>query len=403
MVQDVMPGASWRPRVVILIIAVLTVACTPFSTRQAPSSKPGMFNVAMVLSGYHDDKGWSQSHFEGLQYLQQNLMGVNTVYLENIPEFADNYKVFDTLSRQGYQVIIGTSLGYMDDMEAIAEKYPKVFYLDVLGLKTNGKNYGNLYGAMEEMTFLAGMLAGARALHDNRPRLGYIGTFPIPEEFRLINAAALGMRRTCPDCTMHVRWLYSWDDPEQEGKLSNELYELGVQVVFSGTFTFDIGRVDGKWQKDRWVVTYGRKETCQQRCLTAPYWQWGPVYVDIVKRIREANFRAESIYFSAKDGGLGLSGFMPGDPPTEGMVGLPPEIINQVRELLGKMVAGEFTYLDIFTGLIKDNRGNQIVGENQKLSPTMLDQFPPGAPGAECDPCMYWWAEGIVSDLPALR
>ena len=31
-----------------------------------------------------------------------------------------------------------------------------------------------------------------------------------------------------------------------------------------------------------------------------------------------------------------------------------------------------------------------------------LDQFPPGAEGAECTTCMYWWNEGITAELPEL-
>ena len=38
----------------------------------------------------------------------------------------------------------------------------------------------------------------------------------------------------------------------------------------------------------------------------------------------------------------------------------------------------------------------------QKLEQSDLDQFPPGAPGAECKTCMYWWNEGITAELPAL-
>ena len=46
-------------------------------------------------------------------------------------------------------------------------------------------NFGNLMGAMENMKYLAGMLAGARAKMDGNPKLGYMATFPIPEEIRL--------------------------------------------------------------------------------------------------------------------------------------------------------------------------------------------------------------------------
>ena len=34
---------------------------------QIPDVVAGQFNVAMVLIGPHDDGGWSQAHYEGLQ------------------------------------------------------------------------------------------------------------------------------------------------------------------------------------------------------------------------------------------------------------------------------------------------------------------------------------------------
>ena len=51
------------------------------------------------------------------------------------------------------------------------------------------------------------MLSGSRAKVDGNPKIGYMATFPIPEEIRLGNAIALGMKETCPECTMDVRWI----------------------------------------------------------------------------------------------------------------------------------------------------------------------------------------------------
>ncbi len=36
---------------------------------QIPDIEEGKFNVAMVLIGPHDDGGWSQAHYEGLEYV----------------------------------------------------------------------------------------------------------------------------------------------------------------------------------------------------------------------------------------------------------------------------------------------------------------------------------------------
>ena len=59
-------------------------------------------------------------------------------------------------------------------------------------------NFGNLMGAMEDIKYLAGILAGSRAKVDGNTKIGYMATFPIPEELRLGNAFALGVAQTCP-------------------------------------------------------------------------------------------------------------------------------------------------------------------------------------------------------------
>ena len=75
-------------------------------------------------------------------------------------------------------------------------------FLHLTGYKSNGKNFGNFFGAVEDMKYLAGMLAGSRAKADGNPKIGYMATFPIPEEVRLGNAIMLGAKQTCPECTM---------------------------------------------------------------------------------------------------------------------------------------------------------------------------------------------------------
>ena len=101
-------------------------------------------------------------------------------------------------------------------MATVAEEFPEPDVRPPDGLQVNGKNFGNLMGAMEDMKYLAGMLAGSRAKADKNPKLGYMATFPIPEELRLGNAFMLGAKKTCPECTMDVRWINTWHDPVEE-------------------------------------------------------------------------------------------------------------------------------------------------------------------------------------------
>ena len=206
--------------------------------------------MAYVLIGPHDDGGWSQAHYEGFQYVEKNVPNVHTAYIENVPEGADSEQVFRSLSRKGFNLIFGTSFGYMDPMETVANEFPDIMYVHISGYKSNTKNFGNLFGAMENMKYLAGMLAGARAKKDGNPKLGYMATFPIPEEIRLGNAIALGMKKTCPECTMDVRWINTWHDPVVEKEAAASLFDAGAQVVFTGADTpavADVAQAKGKW------------------------------------------------------------------------------------------------------------------------------------------------------------
>jgi len=91
---------------------------------------------------------------------------------------------------------------------------------------------------------------------------------------------------------------------------------------------------------------------------------------------------------------------MEGQQLTKGQQDLPPEVIQGVKDTLAKMQAGQFTRFDVFSGPIKDNKGNIIVPEGEKFEQADLDQFPPGAEGLKCKYCMYWWAEGVTAELP---
>jgi basic membrane protein A and related proteins len=372
------------------------------SGTQIPEIVEGKFNVAMVLIGPHNDGGWSQAHYEGLISLCENMPDSHVAYIENVPEGADSEQVFTSLARKGFNFIIGTSFGYMDPMANVAEQFPDQTFLHLTGYKSNGKNFGNFFGAMETMKYLAGMLAGSRAKLDGNPKIGYMATFPIPEELRLGNAIMRGVKVTCPECTMDIRFINTWHDPVKEKEGAASLFDAGAQVVFTGA---DTGAVaDVAQEKGKWGVTYDHPDSCKaERCLTAPYWIWGPEYTRIAEQVKAGTYKAGYEYFDADAGAMGLLGFMEGETPRMGIKDLPAADVQLVKDTLATMLKSSTGRFDIvFNGPIVDNTGKTLVPAGEKLVQSDLDQFPPGAPGNECKTCMYWWNDGINAKLPDL-
>ena len=166
------------------------------------------------------------------------------------------------------------------------------------------------------------MLAGSRAKLDGNPKLGYMATFPIPEEIRLGNAIMLGAKQTCPECTMDVRFINTWHDPVKERDGAASLFDAGAQVVFTGADTPAVADVAA--EKGKWGVTYDHPSSCHvDACLTAPYWIWGPEYARIAEEVKAGTYTAGYEYFDADAGAMGLFGFMDGETPQPGIADLP--------------------------------------------------------------------------------
>lgn len=368
---------------------------------QIPEIEEGKFNVAFVYVGPIGDGGWTYAHNEARLYVEET-MGeqVHTAYLESVPEGADAERVIRSLARAGFNAIFTTSFGFMDSTATVAEEFPDTYFVHVSGYKKNDTNFANLFGAMESMKYLAGMIAGARAQADGSNRVGYIAPFPIPEVIRHANAAALGMRAVCPDCVMDIRWIFTWFDPNIEREAATSLLDSGASVVITGADT--TGPVQVAGEQGKWGIGYDSRNSCDvdpEHCLTTPYWNWGIQYVSMIEEMIAGTFVPSDIYFDVDSGSLGLLGFMEGEEPAPGV---PEEVIPQVRELLDRMSAGEFSRFDVFTGPINNNKGEIVIPEGTSLTQSDLEGL--DAEVAEplgreaCTICMSWLAEGIVPE-----
>lgn len=374
-------------------------AAAPSGGVQIPDVMEGKYNVAFVYVGPHDDGGWTQAHDVGRQYVQDNVADVHTAYIENVAEGGDAEQVIRSLARKGFDVIFTTSFGFMDASEIVAEEFPDVDIIHISGFKSNEANFGNLMGAMENMKYLAGILAGSRAKMDGNPKLGYIATFPIPEVLRLGNAFALGAQKTCPECTMDVRWIFTWHDPIVEKEAASSLFDTGAQVVMTGA---DTPAPAEAAPEGKWGITYDYSGNCTiDACLTSMYWNWGTVYARIVEESRAGTWVGGWEYFDADSDAMGLYGFMEGETLQPGLAELPEEDLQMVRDILDQMLAGEFTRFDVFKGPIVDNQGNVVLEDGVSLEQADLDGF--AQFGSECETCMYWWNENVTAELPELN
>jgi len=388
-------------------VAAPTEAAPAGSSFTIPDITPGKFNVGLVDIGYANDGGWSQAHTEGALWLATQDSTIAVKYLEAVFPGPDAEAVMRSLARKGFDLIIGSTFEYGPTMDALAEEFPKVNFLHISGYRSNGKNYGNLFGAMEDMKYLAGMVAGARAKADGNTKIGYVAPWPLPEVIRLGNAFMIGAKVTCPECTMEVRWINTWYDPDKEKQAAQSLLDAGVDIVLIGSDT--PGPLVAAANAGKWAFTYDYVNACSpapEKCLGTPYWNWGPVYLKIVNEIRAGTWKPGNDYQDAATGIVGFYGFMEGETPQPGV---PAEVIPLVRAKLAEMLAGTFTRFDVFKGPLKDNTGKVLVPAGLSLTQEDLEGIDAGTIAAfnltdrtACTVCMNWLVDGILGTIPAM-
>ena len=157
--------------------------------------------VAFVYVGPVADGGWSQEHNLGRLAAEREFgPKIETTYVESVPETADAERVIRQLAAKDYGLIFTTSFGYMEPTLKVAKLFPKTRFEHATGYKT-AANVVTYQARFYEGAYLLGVLAG-RMTKTNT--LGFVGSFPIAEVIRNINAFTLGAKSVNPRSTR--RW-----------------------------------------------------------------------------------------------------------------------------------------------------------------------------------------------------
>lgn len=309
--------------------------------------------VAFVYIGPIGDAGWTYSHDLGRKAMEKALgADVETVFVENVPEGPESQRVFEDLARRGNQLIFGTSFGYMDQMVAAAERYPDVKFMNATGFKT-GPNLGTYMIMADQARYLEGMVAASAS---KKGEIGFVAAFPIPEVLRHINSFTLGARSVNPNVTVRVVWTSTWYDPNIERQAAESLVAAGVDVLAQYQDTPATGQV-AQEAGIKWTgFNADMSSFAPKAWLTGTVWNWGHIYIDVAKAVRDGTWKPDPIYGYMKDDTTGLAPY--GDS-------VPQDVRDRVDAKRKDIESGAFAP---FTGPIKDQDGKEILAAGQVAS-----------------------------------
>jgi basic membrane protein A and related proteins len=358
----------------ILILAMVVVGCSSGEKAEKTESKKTNepLKVAFIYVGPVGDGGWTFAHDEGRIYLEKELGAkVKTVKMESVPEGADAERIITQLVEQGNKVIFGTSFGYMDPMAKVAQKYPDVKFIHCSGYKT-GENMSTYFGRIYQPRYLSGIVAGMQTKSNE---IGYVAAFPIPEVIWGINSFTQGVKSVNPKATVKVVWTNTWYNPATEKDAAKSLLDAGADVIAQHQDT--PGPQQAAEEKGVWSVGYNTdmRALAPKAVLTGPVWNWGPYYVQTVNAVLDGTWKSDQFFGSMADKVVDLAPF--GDMVKD-------DVKKLVEDKKKEIVEGKW---DVFTGPIKDQKGNVKVPAGQKMTDKEILE-------------MMWFVEGVDGTIP---
>jgi basic membrane lipoprotein Med (substrate-binding protein (PBP1-ABC) superfamily) len=341
--------------------------------RSCRASEDEPLKAAWVYVGPINDGGWTTAHNKGREAVQAEFGDeIITTYKENVPEGDQTLQVVEDLIADGNTMIFGTSFGFQDAFATAAEKYPDICFEFATGYKS-APNLSQFTGAAEDAAWLTGMAAGSAS---KTGKLGLLASFPIPEVLRGINAWTLGARAVNPEATVNLVWTNTWFDPALERKTAEALIAEGADTI--GVVAQD-SPASGEAANAAGVPWSGydsdQSGNFPDVWLSAATYDWSVYEIPRVKAALEGTWVAGNYYGDMADGHIVLA-------PIGKIVS------DETKALIAEkqaVVVGNSGVM--FSGPLKDNKGNEILAEGVQATYEELMG-------------MDYLVEGIVGEIP---
>ncbi|MFQ1702875.1 BMP family ABC transporter substrate-binding protein [Loktanella agnita] len=352
----------------ILAGATLALGLASGAMAQDDPTKVGFIYVGPVGDG-----GWTYEHNVGRLAVEDHFGdAVETVFVESVPEGPDAERVMTQMALQGADLIFTTSFGYMDQTINVAEKFPDVMFEHATGFK-RADNVSTYSARFYEGRAVQGHIAGQMTESNV---IGYIGSFPIPEVIRGINAAYIHAKEVNPDVEFKIVWAYTWFDPAKEAEAATVLIEQGADVILQHT---DSTAPQAAAQQAGNVVTFGQASDMAEfgpfPRVSSIIDNWSPYYIARTQAVIDGTWESTDTWDGIGAGMVGIG---------EITDAVPAEVKASAEALRDSIASGEY---QPFTGPLNKQDGSAWLADGETADDGTLAG-------------MNFYVEGLTGDIP---
>ncbi len=329
--------------------------------------------AGFIFVGPIGDGGWTFEHNEGRMAVEEHFGDkVETVYQESVPEGADAERAMTQMALGGADIIFTTSFGYMDPTINVAAKFPDVKFEHATGFK-RADNVSTYSARFYEGRAVQGHIAGKMTKTN---KVGYIGSYPIPEVIRGINSAYIHAKKVNPEIEFSVIWAYTWFDPAKEADAAKALIEQGADVILQHT---DSTAPQAAAQEAGNVISFGQASDMAEYGPTPRVSSiidnWSPYYIARVQAVMDGTWESMDTWDGIGPGMVKIG---------EISDAVPADVKAEAEALRDAIAAGDY---HPFTGPLKKQDGSDWLADGEVADDGTLAG-------------MNFYVEGLTGDIP---
>ena len=338
-----------------------------------PAVAQDPFKVGFIYVGTPGDYGWTYEHDQARLAVEAHYGdAVETVYLESVPEGADAERSITQMILGGADMVFTTSFGYGEATNAVAAKFPDVYFEHATGYMREHSNVSTYNARFYEGRAVLGHIAGQMTESNI---IGYIGSYPIPEVIQGINSAFLHERAVNPDVEFRVVWAYTWFDPAIEADAAQALIDAGADVIMQHTDSTAPQTV----AQEAGIISFGQASDMIQFAprprVASIIDNWTPYYIRRVGEAMDGTWTQSDIWEGMPEGMVVIGAL------TEA---IPAEVRASAQVMIDALKAGTY---HPFTGPINKQDGSPWLAAGEVADDgTLLG--------------MNFYVEGITGEIP---
>lgn len=274
-----------------LILVILLAACasSPTPTTQ-PQQAAQPFRVAVVMPSKINDLAFSQSMYDALVAIQ-NEMGKDNFqfdYTDNMFVVDDAAAAIRDYASKGYDLVIAHGSQYGSSLVEIAPEFPNTSFAHGTTVDTfTDQGVKNVF-AYEARAEQGGYVEGvAAAMLSKSGTIGVIGPIETGDAKLYVDGFKSGVLATNPDANVTVTWTGDFSDVAKASEAAQTQINAGADVL-TGTAQMVVGAVGVAKDKNvPWFGTQSNQTSLAPNIVVASQvYKWDVVLKQIIDNIK---------------------------------------------------------------------------------------------------------------------